>query len=109
MHFGPLGSGQRVKLINNLLFGAHVQLAIEAARIAGSFGLDAGLLARTLHTGSGQSYALDLVAATGSAQALLEGAGPYVRKDVRVADRVAADLGVPLGTIGAATRPLLDP
>ncbi|MGY1771992.1 NAD(P)-dependent oxidoreductase [Blastococcus sp. SYSU D00813] len=108
VHFGPLGSGQLVKLINNLLFGAHVQLAVEAARIAGSWGLDVGLLARTLHTGSGQSYALDLVAATGSAEALMQGAGPYVRKDVRVADQVAAGLGVSLGTIAAATRPLLE-
>lgn len=106
VHFGPLGSGQRVKLLNNLLFGAHVQLAVEAAGVAEAFGLDVGLLARTLHTCSGASYAMDLVAASGSAEALLQGAGPYVRKDVRVAREVADYLGVSLGTIDLATRPL---
>ncbi|WP_280138746.1 NAD-binding protein [Trujillonella endophytica] len=107
-HVGPLGSGQRVKLLNNLLFGAHVQLAVEAARVAESFGLDVAQVARTLHTCSGQSYALDLVAASGSAAALVQGAGPYIRKDVLVARQVAADLGVSLGTMDAATRPLTE-
>jgi 3-hydroxyisobutyrate dehydrogenase-like beta-hydroxyacid dehydrogenase len=107
VHFGPLGSGQRVKLLNNLLFGAHVQLALEAARIAGSFDLDVAQVAKTLHTCSGASYALDLVAMTGSAEALLQGAGPFIRKDVAVAQQVAADLGVPLGTIEETARPLL--
>ncbi|RBY84336.1 NAD(P)-dependent oxidoreductase [Blastococcus sp. TF02A-26] len=107
VHFGPLGSGQRVKLLNNLLFGAHVQLALEAARVAESFGLDVVQVARTLHTGSGASFALDLVAMVGSAEGVLQGAGPYIRKDVAVAREVAAGLGVPLGTIEEATRPLL--
>ena len=87
VHFGPLGAGQRVKLLNNLLFGAHVQLAVEAARVAGRSGSTSRQVARTLHTGSGQSYALDLVAASGSAEALLQGAGPYIRKDAVVARR----------------------
>lgn len=107
-HVGPLGSGQRVKLLNNLLFGAHVELALEASRIADAFGLDVPQVMRTLHSCSGGSYAVDFVAAMGSADAQLRAAGRFVRKDIEVARSLAAQLDIPLGTIDAATRPFLD-
>ena len=107
-HFGALGSGQMVKLVNNLLFGCHIELALEAARLAGAFGIDATDLARTLHTCSGQSYSLDLVAMMGSAENLLATAGRFVHKDVVVALDVAASIGAPLGSFEAVTTPLLD-
>lgn len=108
LHLGGVGAGQRVKLLNNLLFGAHVELAVEAARLAEQFGIDPVDLAAAVHTASGQSYALDLVAATGSAGALVQRAGPYLHKDVQVAQGVATDLGVDLGTIAAVVSPLLE-
>ena len=107
-HFGALGSGQMVKLLNNLLFGAHVELAIEAARLAGAFGIDAAEVARVLHTCSGQSFSLDLIASMGSAENLVAGAGPYIHKDVVVARDVAASIDAPLGTFDAVTAPLLE-
>jgi len=107
VHFGALGAGQQVKLLNNLLFGAHVELALEAARLSEELGVDPALLATTLHTCSGASYALDLVAAMGSADTLVQTAGRFVSKDVVVAQAVADELGVSLGTIGAVTGPLL--
>ena len=108
VHFGPVGSGQKVKLINNLLFGAHVQLALEAARLSGEFGIDPVQLATTLHSCSGASYSLDLVAAMGSADALVAGAGRFIYKDVLVASNVADDMGASLGTIATVTAPLLE-
>jgi 3-hydroxyisobutyrate dehydrogenase len=107
-HFGDVGSGQMVKLINNLLFGCHLELAFEASRLAGLFGIDSAELARTVHTCSGQSYSLDLVAAMGSPERLVDMAGPYVHKDVVVARAVAAAIGAPLGTFDAVTAPLLE-
>ena len=107
VHFGALGSGQRVKLLNNLLFGANVELAVEAARLSSEYGIDPALLARTLHSCSGANYALDLVAAMGSADALLSAAGHFIHKDVAVARAVADELGVDLGTIAAVTTPIL--
>jgi hypothetical protein len=65
-------------------------------------------LATSLHTCSGASYALDLVAAMGSADTLVQAAGHFVRKDVLVAQEVAEELHAPLGTIGAAVTPLLE-
>lgn len=107
VHFGPVGSGQKVKLLNNLLFGAHVQLALEAARLSSEFGIDPVQLATTLHTCSGASYSLDLIAAMGSADALVAGAGRFIYKDVLVASAVADDMGASLGTIATVTAPLL--
>ena len=97
-HFGDVGSGQRVKLINNLLFGAHTELAIEAARLAGELGIDPVKMASTLHKCSGSSSALDLVAFMGSAEALLNGAGWTIYKDIRYALDLLRDIGAPLGS-----------
>ncbi len=107
VHFGALGAGQKVKLLNNLLFGAHVELALEAARLSTELGIDPALLAGTLHMCSGASYALDLVAAMGSADTLVQAAGRFVHKDVVVAQAVADELGAPLGSIGEVIGPLL--
>ncbi len=106
-HFGAVGSGQVVKLLNNLLFGCHIEVALEASRLAAAFGIDDVALARTLHTCSGQSYSLDLVGAMGGAAAMLAAAGRFVHKDVEVACALAHEAGVGLGTLDAITVPLL--
>ena len=107
-HVGPLGTGQAVKLCNNLLFGAQVELAIEAARLAATFGVDEGVFARTLAGCSGQSASLDLLGAIGSGAALVEVAGRFIHKDVEVARAVAEAAGAPLGTFAAIVPTLLD-
>lgn len=107
-HFGALGAGQIVKLLNNLLFGAHIELALEASRLASTFGIDPVQLARTLKTCSGQSYSLDLIPLMGSPATLVEKAGHFVHKDVLVAREVATSIGAPLGTFDAVTAPLLE-
>lgn len=106
-HVGPVGAGQLVKLLNNLLFGAHVELAVEAARLGAGFGLDPAALAQTLHTCSGSSYALDLIGVMGSAEALLQRGGAFIHKDVQLARDTAATIGAELGSIGAIVGPLL--
>jgi 3-hydroxyisobutyrate dehydrogenase-like beta-hydroxyacid dehydrogenase len=84
-----------------------VELAVEAARVSAEFGIDAALFARTVRSCSGANYALDLVAAMGSADALLGATGHFVHKDVSVARDVADELGVDLGTIASVTTPIL--
>jgi 3-hydroxyisobutyrate dehydrogenase-like beta-hydroxyacid dehydrogenase len=108
VHFGALGAGQRVKLLNNLLFGAHVELAVEAARLSDAFGIDPSALAKTLHSCSGASYALDLIAGMGGAAGLVERAGRFVHKDVLVARAVAEELGASLGTLEPVTDAVLE-
>jgi 3-hydroxyisobutyrate dehydrogenase-like beta-hydroxyacid dehydrogenase len=107
VHFGVPGAGQKVKLLNNLLFGAHVELAVHAAELSGAFGIDPVLVAETFRTCSGWSYALGLVAAMGSADALVAGAGRFVHKDVIVARAVAQGIGASLGSLQPVTDAVL--
>lgn len=107
VHFGPVGSGQRVKLLNNLLFGAHVELAVEAGRLCAALDLPEAEVLTTLHGCSGASAALDMAAAMGSSRRLVDLAGRFVHKDVVVARGLAADLGVELGSLGPVTDRVL--
>lgn len=107
LHVGALGAGQRLKLINNAMFGAHIQLALEACRVGREFGLDPGGLAKALGYCSGGSAALQLLGAMGSPERLVKGAGRFIYKDVTVVETVAAELGVDLGLIKTVTDPLM--
>jgi 3-hydroxyisobutyrate dehydrogenase-like beta-hydroxyacid dehydrogenase len=37
LHVGPLGAGQKVKLVNNALFAAQIGLLSDAVELAGAF------------------------------------------------------------------------
>jgi 3-hydroxyisobutyrate dehydrogenase-like beta-hydroxyacid dehydrogenase len=56
---GPIGQGQLVKLINNLLLWSNVAAIAEAMRLAGALGLDYDCLHAALRLGSGNSFALE--------------------------------------------------
>ena len=71
-------------------------------------GLDESLVLSTLHGASGGSSAIDMAAAMGSSQQLVDLAGRFIHKDVLVARSLAADLGVDLGTLGPVTDRVLD-
>jgi len=108
VHAGPLGAGQYMKLINNALFGANMQLAVEACRIGREFGLDVMQMAKYLGAhGSGGTAVLAMIAEFGSTEQMLERAGPYAQKDILVAEKLADELGVDLGTIREVNAPLL--
>ena len=53
------GGGQDVKLINQLICGVHIAVAAEALALAGSMGLDAGEVLRTIRSGAAASFMLD--------------------------------------------------
>jgi 3-hydroxyisobutyrate dehydrogenase-like beta-hydroxyacid dehydrogenase len=98
-HVGPLGSGQAVKLINNALFAANMQLAGEAVRLAAGFDVDPSTLAATVQHSSGASFAMNLVEQFGSIEQVAALAGHFLRKDVDTVMAVAADLGLELGEL----------
>lgn len=100
IHVGPLGNGQRVKLVNNALFVAQVGLAIDAVRIAGSLGIQEQTILSALQHGSGASRALGIVAGGGSVSAIPGRLGPLMLKDVTMVREVAQSAGVDLGVIG---------
>lgn len=55
VHVGPVGAGHTAKLLNNLVTGAHLIIAGEAARIATAAGLDPQLIFEGLNAGSAGS------------------------------------------------------
>jgi 3-hydroxyisobutyrate dehydrogenase-like beta-hydroxyacid dehydrogenase len=97
---GELGSAQAVKLVNNALFAANIQLVAQAERVANELGVDTSTLASIVQRSSGASYVMGLIAFTGSTPTLVEAAGHYMRKDIDVVRGVADELGVDLGILG---------
>ncbi len=104
LHVGPLGSGQKVKLINNTLFAAQIGMAAEAARLGDRLGVDESALLAAIPHGSGASKALGNIARAGSAATFIAAVGEFIGKDVAVVRRTAAELGADLGRLD----PLVD-
>ncbi|MGW1028968.1 NAD(P)-dependent oxidoreductase [Streptomyces sp. NPDC002577] len=102
LHVGPLGAGQRVKLVNNALFTAHLGLLSDAVRLGRRLGLDEAVLLDALPHGSAASRALTGVAARGSVARFAESVREFVDKDVDVVRQVAAELGTDLGALATA-------
>ncbi len=95
VHLGPTGSGQIAKILNNLLFTAHLGLAADALGVGTSLGLDRTALSRILPRGSAASFALDRIAdADGSLGRIAAHAGGLLAKDVRLFAEIADTAGV---------------
>jgi 2-hydroxy-3-oxopropionate reductase len=99
LHVGPLGAGQKVKLVNNALFAAHIGLLSGSVELGGRLGVPESTLLAALPHGSAASRVLDIVAAGGSVSSFVDMAGEFVGKDVAVARGIAAELGGDLGVL----------
>ncbi|MGA8330955.1 MAG: NAD(P)-dependent oxidoreductase, partial [Mycobacterium sp.] len=97
LHVGPLGAGQKVKLVNNALFAAHIGLLADAIALGAQLGVTESALLSALPHGSASSRVLDIVAARGSVSSFIDTAGEFVGKDIAVVRGVAAELGGDLG------------
>ncbi|AFR49494.1 NAD(P)-dependent oxidoreductase [Gordonia sp. KTR9] len=91
---GGLGTASTIKLINNLLFTANVQMVAEAARIGQDLGVDPAVLLSTVNQCSGASDAMRRMSAERSVAAFGERVGKYLSKDSDSALTLAASLGV---------------
>ncbi len=99
LHVGPLGAGQKVKLVNNALFAAHIGLLADAVELGARLGVTESALLSALPRGSASSRALEIVAARGSVASFIETAGEFVGKDIAVVRDIAAELGSDLGVL----------
>lgn len=101
---GRLGSALTLKLLNNVVFAANVQVALEVARCAEQLEIPLAEVLEVLHSASGGTKALDYLAAFGDAPAYAEQVRPFMVKDVAVCEQVAASIGLDLGLLGAVAR-----
>jgi 2-hydroxy-3-oxopropionate reductase len=99
LHVGPVGAGQKVKLVNNALFVAHIGLLSGAIELGARLGVAESTLLTALPHGSSASRVLDIVAGRGSVASFIDTAGEFVGKDVGVVRSIAADLGSDLGVL----------
>lgn len=109
VHLGGIGAGQTTKLLNNLLFTAHMATAVSALRLGERLGVSPRRLGEVIGSGSGNSFALGrILAGGGSLDQIAEHAGDLLRKDVRLVAELAtsADIapGVVLDTTDATLR-----
>jgi 3-hydroxyisobutyrate dehydrogenase-like beta-hydroxyacid dehydrogenase len=99
MFVGPVGNGQRIKLVNNALFVAQVGLAVDAVRLGASFGMSEEQILGAVQHGSGDSRALSSLAWIG-ADAVGDRIGELMAKDISVVRAVAERSGADLGLLG---------
>ena len=101
LHVGPLGAGQKTKLVNNLLFAAQVELVADASRLLQELGADvAASLAAITHC-SGDSAVLRMAQRSGSVARLQQSAGAFIDKDRTTALALVDALGMDAGKLGA--------
>ena len=99
LHVGPLGAGQKVKLVNNALFAAQIGLLAASVGLGTRLGLPESTLLAALPHGSAASRVLDIMAAGGSVASFTRMAGEFVGKDVAVVRSIATELGADLGVL----------
>jgi 3-hydroxyisobutyrate dehydrogenase-like beta-hydroxyacid dehydrogenase len=99
LHVGPVGSGQKVKLVNNALFAGHVGLLAESIRLGERLAVPESTLLAALRHGSAGSRVLDIVAARGSIASFHQVTGEFVGKDVAVVRGIAEECGSGLGAL----------
>ena len=80
---GPLGSGQRAKIVNNALMAANMGLAQAALAAGEALGCDRAALAELINASSGRSFGFEVFARLPSPAAFAQGA-PLLRKDVNL-------------------------
>ncbi|MFW0785585.1 NAD(P)-dependent oxidoreductase [Gordonia sp. CPCC 206044] len=96
---GELGSGQRVKLVNNAIFTAQIGLIRAGITLGEQLGLDEAALLSALPHASADSRALAGVVRRGSVDAFIGSVRQFVGKDVEVVRGVAAELDGDLGLL----------
>jgi 3-hydroxyisobutyrate dehydrogenase-like beta-hydroxyacid dehydrogenase len=103
-HLGPLGSGQRTKILNNALNAAHFALAHDALALGATLGLEPATLGDALRNGSGRSFSLEAYLAIGSFTAIAGHVGPIMAKDIGLFESETAGSSDRTALLDAADR-----
>ncbi|MEZ5735448.1 MAG: NAD(P)-dependent oxidoreductase [Novosphingobium sp.] len=107
-HVGGNGAGRAIKLVNNILWVGHIQLAMDALNLAEKLGLEAIETARIVLKCTGASDVLNIFAKPGFAETY-EFMRPYMVKDASAAAEAAREVAADLGTLGDVVRAYSSP
>jgi 3-hydroxyisobutyrate dehydrogenase-like beta-hydroxyacid dehydrogenase len=101
---GDLGSALVLKLINNIVFAANVQVGLEVARLAEQAGIPMSSVYQVFAASSGGTKAIGVMEQFGAPQVFADQVRPFMVKDVAACEQAAAQLGVDLGLLGHVAR-----
>lgn len=106
LHVGPSGAGNVAKLVNNLLVAAHMITTAEGLKLAAAAGVSPDAVLRVLNAASGKSCLSDVHFPTWIMSDRFDSGFTMglMRKDVRLAESLAAEVGVSLPLTLAAAR-----
>ncbi|WP_094604878.1 2-(hydroxymethyl)glutarate dehydrogenase [Sporomusa silvacetica DSM 10669] len=97
-HVGPVGAGDTMKLVNNLLLGINMVAVTEALTLGAKAGLDPNTMLEVISVSSGRSYALEAKVPGFILPGSFEPgfAIDLQHKDLAMAIQTAEELGIPL-------------
>jgi 3-hydroxyisobutyrate dehydrogenase-like beta-hydroxyacid dehydrogenase/alkylhydroperoxidase family enzyme len=101
-HLGGSGAGRALKLVNNILWVGHIQLAIDALSLAEKLGFDAHETAKIVLRCTGASDVLNVF--TRPYAEMVDYMRPFMIKDASAAAEAARAVGADLGTLGDVVR-----
>jgi 3-hydroxyisobutyrate dehydrogenase len=99
VHVGPVGAGQLVKLINNVVLTANFSILVDAVAMSEGFGMKSAMVLEVLRHGTGGSRAVDLLPDGDATKAVGARVHPLLGKDASIAFTVARELGAPIGQL----------
>jgi 3-hydroxyisobutyrate dehydrogenase-like beta-hydroxyacid dehydrogenase len=110
LHVGPVGAAQAVKLVNNALLAANLAVADDALTVGAALGIKPEAMQQLLRSGSGRSYALDVVIGARGSPEIRAAARPALEKDVHALSAAAdGDAALLLQAAEEAVQRLGDP
>lgn len=101
---GAVGAARRLKLINNMLYAAHLSLACEAMEAAQKMGLDRHAAVDAIRVSSGASAAFDRFTGDATVAQVKATTQRWLDKDTDVARAAARDLGIAIPLLDHAAR-----
>ncbi|MDJ0389518.1 NAD(P)-dependent oxidoreductase [Roseomonas sp. E05] len=98
VHVGPSGAGNIAKLVNNLLVAAHLITAGEAMRLSEAAGLPAEAALKVVNAATGRSAVSEVMLPRWVLPGSFDSgfSAGLMRKDIRLAAALAAELGLDL-------------
>lgn len=90
VRLGPIGAGQRAKIINNAMLAAHLGIAHGATEAAQAQGIDRAAFNQLIAASSGTSFGFGVYARLPEPAAFAHGA-PLLLKDVRLLNAILPD------------------
>jgi 3-hydroxyisobutyrate dehydrogenase-like beta-hydroxyacid dehydrogenase len=109
LHLGPIGAGQRAKLINNLLLAANIGVAGSAFALGAQLDVDPAQLAVVLAHGSGNSRGARMIGPPDYSLATVsDKAKVILDKDARILADLATAAGVNPGMVLDAANTALE-